>query len=116
MSDQRKQAAVLLFCGDLMMISSVGGAASSLGLSFRTVSDFSELVDVTNCLLILDLANPKLDLKSLQQVVASETLKSAVAYGPHVHKERLDAAIAAGIGLVVTSGHLCSRKNQIIDD
>ena len=110
----------MLLCRDLMMTSSVSSAARSLGCEFRSLSSAEQLLAESTrsqrCLLLIDLAVPGLNLAKLSDDVPSEILSTAIAYGPHVHKERLAAAADAGIGTVLSRGQFSASLQQLIAD
>lgn len=102
---------VILFSSDLMLISTVGGTASAAGHQFCSVSNPSDLIHRLaddNVLLCLDLSAAGADPAVLAQQIPSETLQSAIAFGPHVHTARLDAARQAGFGRVFSRGQFVS--------
>ncbi len=122
MNDQGSASSVILLCSDLMLISSVGGLASSRQVAFRTVSSSSEaiigiqdeLADHRMVQLFIDLATTGLDLPALVAAIPETVVRNAVAYGPHVHAERLDAARAAGIGHVMSRGAFNARFPEFV--
>lgn len=120
MTDCSPEICVLLLCRDLMMTSSVSSAAANLGCKFRALSSIEQLADdsatAQGCLLLIDLAVPGLNLKQLSDEIPPAVLANAIAYGPHVHKERMVAAADAGIGTVLSRGQFHSSVQQLISD
>ena len=111
-----ERPAVVLLCSDLMLTSSVSGAAAARGIRFvtATVADAATLVseiisDGTRCRLFVDLATPGLDVPALARMIPPDVLQGAVAYGPHVHESRLEQARTAGFGQVVSRGAFHAR-------
>ncbi|MEX0613947.1 MAG: hypothetical protein WD738_08025 [Pirellulales bacterium] len=111
--------AVVLLTGDLTVISRVEGAAKKSDKSVVAFNSVSQLV--LNCsveqpkLLIVDLAtsvNVKNLIETLQQV--TNTPSRVVAFGPHVHKERLAEARRAGCDEVVSRGEFFARVDAIL--
>lgn len=111
-------AVVVLYSTDLMLLSSVSGAAAMLGLGFRSVRAVSEVVvhvDVPGLILCVDLAS-SVDLAELSGVCGDAVLGRAIAFGPHVHVARLDAARACGFGQVVSRGQFALQLTQLLAD
>lgn len=91
----------LLLCDDLMFQSRITGTARALGLKLQAVSSAPALLDLAEkerpAGVILDLANPTLDIDSLlARLSAGATRPFVVAYGSHVDVETLRRARAAG--------------------
>lgn len=105
-----------------MLISSVGGLASARQVAFRTVSSTSDAIaGIANELavhgtvqLFIDLATPGLDLPALVTAIPETVVRNAVAYGPHVHADRLEAARVAGIGHVMSRGAFNARFPEFV--
>ncbi|MEQ9408891.1 MAG: hypothetical protein RIK87_14235 [Fuerstiella sp.] len=113
-----KHSQVILFATDLMLGSTVGGHAASHGLACHTTADISGLKAVvsaaTNFLLLVDLGTPGLDIRQLADAVPAATLQTAIAYGPHVHREKLEAARQCGFGQVMSRGQFNAQVGQLI--
>ena len=109
---------VVLLASDLMLSSSVSGFAASAGAKFRSAASASELGDTglngDSHLLLIDLGLAGLDVSSLTTLVGPDVLKTAVAYGPHVHTAKLQAAQEAGIGTVMSRGQFSAQAGQLI--
>ena len=108
---------VVLFSSDLMLISTVGGTASAAGHQFCSVSNANDLVHRLadgNVLLCLDLSAPAADPHAVAQQIPVEALRSAIAFGPHVHTARLDAARQAGFGRVFSRGQFVSGVRGLL--
>ncbi len=109
---------VVLLASDLMLSSTVSGFAASAGAAFRSVSSIPEAVEVASeqagVLLFVDLGTPGLDVGLLASSVPESVLATAVAYGPHVHTAKLQAAIAAGFGQVLSRGQFSASVGRII--
>jgi CheY-like chemotaxis protein len=111
---------VILLTGDLTVISRVEGAAARAGASTSAVS--SETAAIECCqsndakLLIVDLNAASLDVKSLltQLKMAMAAPPRVVAFGPHVHEERLAAAREAGCDEVVSRGQFFAQLESIV--
>lgn len=110
---------VILLSTDLMLISTVSGAASSLGVSCESVSSASEAVAALQIsasgILCLDLgqhqaaALPSTDLPP-------EVFRRAIAFGPHVHTQRLQEARDAGFGSVISRGQFLARLTDLLKE
>ncbi len=112
--------AVVLFSNDLTVLSRVQGAATRLGKAVRCVSTCPQVVDCGNDeasdVLIVDLSAPSLDIEKLVAQWNSKNASAAriVAFGPHVHEERLAAARQAGCDVVVSRGQFFSQLDSIL--
>ena len=94
-----------------MLISSVGGAAERSGFEFVTVNSLPAAIEQTATLgsiVCLDLAQPFCDPHEFARIAFPELLARTIAFGPHVHTAKLDAARAAGIGRVMSRGQFVS--------
>jgi hypothetical protein len=108
---------VILFSTDLMLISTVGNAATDAGHGYCTVSNVADLVRKLSegpALLCLDLGAIDADPIALASKVSSDALRSAIAFGPHVHTAKLDAARHAGFGRVVSRGQFVSKIRELL--
>jgi CheY-like chemotaxis protein len=112
--------AVVLLSSDLAVLSRVEGAATRLGQSVRSAYGESQAVDFCKTeiasTLIVDLSMPSLDLTALVSQLNSNKSSGTriVAFGPHVHEERLAAAREAGCDLVVSRGQFFSQLETIL--
>jgi CheY-like chemotaxis protein len=112
---------VVLLSSDLTVLSRVEGAATRLGQSVRSAS--GEALAVELCkdddarTLVVDLSMQSVDLASLvNQLKANEGSGTrVVAFGPHVHEQRLAAAREAGCDLVVSRGQFLSQLETILE-
>lgn len=102
---------VLLFSSDLMLISSAGGAAAALGLTFRSVSSFEDLIAkaTRTTVLCVDLAFAPVDPMQISGQLPELTANSGIAFGPHVHTGKLEQAREAGFAKVMSRGQFVSR-------
>lgn len=96
----------LLLCDDLMFTSRITGAGQALGLTIKPVRSQADLESLASrqppsCVLI-DLANPGLDIAELIRMVRPEgKTPYLVAFGSHVDAAGLNAARQAGCDLVL---------------
>jgi len=106
---------VLLLCNDLMMTSTVSGAAASSGLTFRTIAGPSQLNDCSDDdLVIIDLASPGLNISDAATALSDRQKLAAIIYGPHVHIDRFEQARTAGFVNLLARGQFNAEANQIV--
>jgi hypothetical protein len=109
---------VVFLASDLMLSSTVSGFAAANDLRFRSVGSAAELSNSEpngeNILLLIDLGLAGLDVSILSEVVSAQVLATAVAYGPHVHTAKLQAAQQAGVGNVMSRGQFCAQAGKLI--
>ena len=111
---------VVLLSSDLTVLSRMEGAATRLGQTVRSAS--GEALAVELCkdddarTLVIDLSMQSVDLASLvNQLKANEGSSTrVVAFGPHVHEQRLAAAREAGCDFVVSRGQFLSQLDAIL--
>jgi DNA-binding NarL/FixJ family response regulator len=111
---------VVLLSSDLTVLSRMEGAATRLGQTVRSAS--SEALAVELCkdddarTLVIDLSMQSVDLASLvNQLKANEGSSTrVVAFGPHVHEQRLAAAREADCDFVVSRGQFLSQLDAIL--
>jgi CheY-like chemotaxis protein len=113
---------VVLLSSDLAVLSRVEGVAARLGRTVRSASGESRAVELCEAedavTLIVDLSMPWLDLASLvSQLKSNDGFNTRiVAFGPHVHEQRLAAARDAGCDLVVSRGQFFSQLEAILKE
>ncbi|HAV33132.1 MAG TPA: hypothetical protein DC058_01210 [Planctomycetaceae bacterium] len=115
-ADECERAVVVLYSTDLMLLSSVSGAAEQLGLGFCNLRSLSETVGVADqagVILCVDLAS-NVDVWQISANCGADVLRRAIAFGPHVHVQRLEAARAVGFGLVVSRGQFVMQLRQLL--
>ena len=111
---------VLLLTRDLSVVSQVDGASARVGAAALTIS--SEAEAVVQCagggveIVVLDLNTPLLNVKSfVDQVKASTTAPPRiVAFGSHVHAEKLTVAREAGCDEVLSRGQFFSQLDGVL--
>lgn len=101
---------VVLLTTDLLLASRIQTAAAGAGVPLQTVLSVEQLETIGRTEpvtgLLLDLEHPGLDLGELLSRLPRREQCWVVAYGPHVHQRRLDAARAAGCHEVLSRGRL----------
>jgi DNA-binding NarL/FixJ family response regulator len=66
-------------------------------------------------LVIIDLATAELDVKKLiESLQLNDSVPRVVAFGPHVHEEKLAAAREAGCDDVISRGQFFSQLDAIL--
>ncbi|MEX0677198.1 MAG: hypothetical protein WD063_08995 [Pirellulales bacterium] len=100
----------LALISDLFMQSQVVAAAGRAGVEIAIVAAedalLAKAVSLSPRLVVVDLSHPGLDPRQLIERLQPLLPPGAttVAFGPHVHKQRLAAAAEAGFSLVVSRG------------
>ena len=110
-TESSQRSSVILCSTDLMLISSVSGAAESCGFQFTSVNSVQTAIEKSStprCIVCLDLSAAFSDPADFAAVAPPELLARTIAFGPHVHTAKLDAARAAGIGRVMSRGQFVS--------
>jgi DNA-binding response OmpR family regulator len=111
---------ILLLTRDLSVVSQVDGAAARGGAVARTVSNeedvaarsAGEAVD----LIVVDLGTPSINVAALVEQVkaAIDEPPRIVAFGSHVHVERLAAAREAGCDVVMSRGQFFAQLDAVL--
>lgn len=106
---------VVLFSSDLMLISSVGGAATAAGHRFCSSSRLSDVVEKLEAgsMLCLDLSSSGADPQEVASAISTELLQGSVAFGPHVHVATLERARQAGFARVMSRGQFVSKLAEL---
>jgi CheY-like chemotaxis protein len=114
----------ILLTSDLMTASKAQGAATRAGCPLKTVGSEQALLAAAAeqaaaqnvaGLLILDLTTPGIDLPALvPQLRALAGRPQILAFGPHVHEARLQAAAEAGCDSVITRGQFHAQAQEIL--
>ena len=107
---------VVFLSGDLMFASRVRGAAEAHDWDFQFSASLPEDCEDVGCV-ILDLATRS----GLTDSIVSDCQNRCpeaklIAFGPHVHTERLDAARRAGISTVMTRGQFDQQISKGLFD
>lgn len=112
---------VVLLSADLMVVSRVQGVAEQVGAKVDAVSDVSQAIDrcddLQARLLIIDLSTASLDLDSIREFASNATRSvRIVAFGPHVHEDRLNAARAVGCDAVLSRGRFFQEIGPLLQE
>lgn len=110
----------LALISDLMIQSQAVAAAARAGRRLDVANSLDELVGKAETsspnLVIIDLSHPGLDVTAAMARLQPLLPKGArtIAFGPHVHHERLAAARQAGCDVVISRGEFHARMEQIL--
>ncbi len=110
---------VVVLTSDLVLQSRLRAAGQRVGIAVEiaTASDVvaTKVEEAQPRLVVLDLAHRGLDPAQLvPQLKALVPAVSVVAFGPHVHPQRLAAATAAGCDLVKSRGAFHAEMDAIL--
>jgi DNA-binding response OmpR family regulator len=110
---------VLLVTADLMTSSRISGLAHSLGVKLNVADSVDGVCANATAsvpkLAILDLASPLVDVSTLvPRLRALSPSPHIIAFGPHVHDEKLAAARTAGCDEVLTRGQFHAQTAEIL--
>ena len=111
---------IVLLSTDLLISSQVTGAAQRTDVSLQTVGASNEVLACCQAtdvpILLIDLSHPQLDVTSLVKDVRSlgKSPTRIVAFGPHVHEQKLASARKCGCDEVVSRGEFCARIDEIL--
>jgi DNA-binding response OmpR family regulator len=109
----------LLLSTDLMISSRVAGAAARSGMQLATVGSAQALLERActepPALVILDLTLRDLNPADLvPKLKAADPAPRVIAFGPHVHEERLQAAADAGCDAVLARGQFVAQIDALL--
>ena len=109
----------ILLSSDLMLMSAAQGAADRHGATVKVVGDPNSIA--TECaletpeLVAIDLRTPRLDVAGVvEQIRVAAPAALILAGGPHVQRDSLAAAAAAGCDEVVTRGQFEGRLDALV--
>ena len=111
-----------LLSKDLLFSSQVTGPAEARGWSVRIVPDLAQLLprirEADQYLILVDLSTPNLDVRDTVDQLRGWAWPpiAILAFGPHVHQAKLDAAIAAGCDHVLTRGQMSSGGAKLLQE
>ena len=111
---------VVFLSDDLMFAPRVSGAVLAAGWTLREVGTPTAAIASTETdtprLLIVDLETTALDIQGLLSNLPDAARPSVLAFGPHVHHQRLDAAREAGCTMVVSRGGFSSDLPALLSE
>jgi DNA-binding response OmpR family regulator len=111
---------LVLLSSDLMAASRIQGAVSNFAARLRTVANAEQAVSACGeepvNAVVVDLALPGLEIEPLVNSLkrGSAAPPKVVAFGPHVHENRLAAARQAGCDEVVSRGQFFAQLELIL--
>jgi len=111
---------VVLLTSDLAVVARVEGAARRLGKKLLVFGNESPAAESSGAdpvdLLIIDLSTHSLDIRTTVARLKSGDSSSTrvIAFGPHVHEQRLAAARDAGCDVVVSRGQFFAQLDTIL--
>lgn len=110
---------VLYLTGDLLFSSRVSGAAANLGVPLQVCGSVDKLLELAAHtaapMVLIDLTLAGVDLQSAVPAIRTKLPEAKiVAYGPHVHEERLAVAKAAGCDEVLSRGQFDREFGRLL--
>lgn len=118
MSEPDSQADVLLVSSDLFLGSRVRGGAEAadrlLDVAGSGAMALERVQSSAYQLVLVDLETPGLRIAELVAAGAGESRPTIIAYGPHVHEQRLEAARQAGCDRVLTRGQFDATLPELL--
>jgi hypothetical protein len=118
--DQRvadRTGRVLVVCSDLFFSSQVAGMVRQAGfepvLEMQSARAAGMLATHEWMGVVIDVEASGLDLAAIIAGLGDPPRPRAVAFGPHVHTARLDAAKAAGCDAILTRGQISSNPQGL---
>ena len=111
---------VILLSRDLMLSSQLAGHVSRFKTELATKASVAEVVEELDpssaTLLFVDLSLPGLNIQDLRNQLppSCEVPPRIIAFGPHVHEEKLAAAREAGCDMVLSRGQFIRGMDQIL--
>jgi hypothetical protein len=112
-----REGRVLIVCNDLFFGTQIAGLVREAGFdpSPETMAAraFGQLQDPSVIGVVLDLETPGVDPAAWVTALPPESRPTVVAFGPHVHKVKLDAARDAGCDAVFTRGQSASSSTVL---
>ncbi|HEY2839080.1 MAG TPA: hypothetical protein VGJ26_08030 [Pirellulales bacterium] len=112
---------ILLLSADLAISSKVTGAAARQGTPVTVAMSIDRLCELTaaattDVLVLVDLTFPGLAIEELVPKLLSGVPSAVeiVAFGPHVHEERLAEAKRAGCHAVTSRGQFLANIDQLL--
>lgn len=111
---------VLFLSSDLVFSSRLAGVGERLGVEVSAASSIEAAVARVSShsvrLVILDLSATKTEPASaVSQLRAADASLAIVAYAPHVHEEKLQAASDAGCTEVLTRGQFDGQMEALLN-
>jgi CheY-like chemotaxis protein len=109
----------VLLSTDLLGMSKITGAAQRAGCALATAASAADLMARIAAaparMVVIDLSTTRLDLAALVRDLRAlpEPPVAVLAFGPHVHEERLQSARDAGCDAVLSRGQFHATADAI---
>jgi DNA-binding NarL/FixJ family response regulator len=111
---------VVFLSDDLMFVPRVTAQAEAAGWTIRHVGSTTAAISVVHSdsprLLVVDLETTGLELTTVITSLPATEPPRTLAFGPHVHHQRLETARQAGCDLVVSRGRLSAELPTLLSD
>ncbi len=111
---------VLFLSDDLMFVPRVTAQTEAAGWAIRHAGSTSTAISLIQSdpprLLIVDLETTGLELATFLANLSETGSPPTLAFGPHVHHQRLESARQAGCNLVVSRGRLSAELPTLLSD
>lgn len=102
-----------ILSADLMFTSQVSGAAKRAQIETQSIQSAAQLTSPLGAIVVFDLASPRIAIDStIRELV--EMGVQVVAIGPHVQREKLEVAEAAGATRVISKGQAHRELAEIL--
>ncbi len=110
---------VLVLSTDLLLQSQLAGAAERAGQSVHVVGSVEALLSRMNAepakLVVLDLSLPAIEAGELVRQLKDRSPSTTIAaFAPHVHRQRLADAKAAGCDVVMSRGQFHAEAEALL--
>jgi CheY-like chemotaxis protein len=109
---------VLLVCGDLFFAtklrSEIEAAGASVEIEPLPDRALSKVPTGDYESLVVDLEMPQLNLTTLLASLPADRRPRVIGFGPHVQKQRLEAARAAGCDHVLSRGQIAASIHEVV--
>jgi DNA-binding response OmpR family regulator len=111
---------VVLLSTDLAVQSRVEGAVLSQGKQLRVAARASQVAEICRAapaeIVIVDLATSATEVSELMTHLrdGKSAVAEVVAFGPHVHEQKLAAAREAGCDVVLSRGQFFSQLANLL--
>jgi CheY-like chemotaxis protein len=109
---------VLLVCGDLFFGTKLRSEIEAAGLPVELEPlperALAKAPMGTYRSIVIDLESPGLNLAALLGSLPADRRPKVIAFGPHVQKERLESARAAGCDEVLSRGQISATIRHVV--
>ena len=111
---------VVFLSDDLMFVPRVTAQTEAAGWTIRHAGSTSTAIALIKSdaprLLIVDLETTGLELATFFETLTGTSSPPTLAFGPHVHHQRLETARQSGCDLVVSRGRLSAELPTLLSD